>query len=141
MADQSVKSESSSNGKKANGQRNPSKNHNLKKRAPQKPQVAENVIYVSTKTHIKALLERCTKLINKDSNEIIIYCLGAAIQRGILLALQICEKHISYDCATETLTTNLIDDLEPATDDADYELVRRQNSALRIRIFKKDLLS
>lgn len=32
------------------------------------------------------------------------------------------------------------DDLEPAADDADYEIQKRFNSALRIRVFCKDLL-
>lgn len=33
-----------------------------------------------------------------------------------------------------------IDDLEPVADDADYEMQKRFNSALRIRVFKTDLL-
>lgn len=120
--------------------RNPSQNHVFRKRQPQKPETGDNVIYVSTKTSIKVLLERCTKLINNNQNEIIIYCLGAAIQRGILLALQLCERHIAYQYHTKTFSTALIDDLEPAADDVDYEIQRRFNSALRIRIFRPDPL-
>ncbi|CAG9773761.1 unnamed protein product [Ceutorhynchus assimilis] len=115
-------------------------NHVLRKRQPQKPEQGKNVIYVSTRTSIKGLLERCTKLINNNENEIIIYCLGAAIQRGILLALQVCERHVSYQHETKTYTTTLIDDLEPTVDDADYELQKRFNSGLRIRVFRSDLL-
>lgn len=36
--------------------------------------------------------------------------MGAAIQRGILLALQICEENIAYKLHTNTLTTELIGD-------------------------------
>lgn len=36
--------------------------------------------------------------------------------------------------------TCFLDDLEPAVDDADYEIQKRFNSALRIRVFKTDLL-
>jgi len=115
-------------------------NHVFRKRQPQKPETGPNVIYVSTKTSVKGLLERCSKLINNNENEIVIYCLGAAIQRGILLALQVCEKHIAYNCDTKTFSTALIDDLEPAADDEDYEMRRRFNSALRIRVFRTDLL-
>ncbi|ENN75972.1 hypothetical protein YQE_07506, partial [Dendroctonus ponderosae] len=112
----------------------------FRKRQPQKPETASNVIYVSTKTSSKALLEACSKLIINNEQEIIIYCLGAAIQRGILLALQLCEKHISYQYHTKTFSTTLIDDLEPVVDDADYEMQKRFNSALRIRVFRTDLL-
>lgn len=34
--------------------------------------------------------------------------MGAAIQRGILLALQICEKHVAFKIHANTLTTELI---------------------------------
>jgi len=37
--------------------------------------------------------------------------------------------------------TNFVtDDLEPAIDDADYEVQKRFNSALRIRVFRSDLM-
>lgn len=41
-------------------------------------------------------------------SEIIIYCLGLAIQRGILLALQLCEEHVAFDLETTTFSTELI---------------------------------
>lgn len=65
--------------------------------------------------------------------------MGAAIQRGILLSLQFCEKHVAFKIDANTFTTELLDDLEPATDDADYEIQRRNNSALRIRLFRDPL--
>ncbi|RZC35496.1 ribonuclease P protein subunit p20-like, partial [Asbolus verrucosus] len=120
--------------------RQPSKDHILRKRRPQKPERGDTVIYVSTKTPTKALLERCAKLINKGENELTIYCLGAAIQRGILLALKICEQHVTFSIHTNTFSTELLDDLEPATDDADYSIQRRCNSALKIRVFRTNPL-
>lgn len=115
--------------------------HTFHKRQPRKFEQGENILYVSTKTNTKAHLEHFNKIIrNKDVNEVIIYCLGAAIQRGILLALQICEEHVAFNIETTTFSTELIDDLEPAADDADYEIQKRFNSALRIRVFCKDLL-
>ncbi|KAL1494465.1 hypothetical protein ABEB36_010061 [Hypothenemus hampei] len=112
----------------------------LRKRQPVKPQTGPNVIYVSSKTSTKCLLERCSKLIANNHKEIILYCLGAAIQQGILLALQVCERHINFQCETKTFTTTLIDDLEPVVDEADYEIQKRINSALKIRIFCIDPL-
>ena len=32
-----------------------------------------------------------------------------------------------------------VDDLEPVDDDADYDVQKRLNSALRIRVFRQDL--
>ncbi|XP_066250405.1 ribonuclease P protein subunit p20-like isoform X1 [Euwallacea similis] len=134
MADSNRPPNVTSNKVKKRNQR-PNPNHVFRKRQPPKPETGDNVIYVSTKTSLKVLLKRCSKLINDNENEIIIYCLGAAIQRGILLALQLCERHVSYQHDTKTFSTTLIDDLEPAVDDADYEMQRRFNSALRIRVF------
>ncbi|XP_028143084.2 ribonuclease P protein subunit p20 isoform X1 [Diabrotica virgifera virgifera] len=111
------------------------KDHTRLPRPPKKTETGENVLYVSSKTNVKAQLDRCNKLLNNKHDEIIIYCMGAAIQRGILLALQLCEEHITYKVSTSTLTTELLDDLEPSVDDADYEIQKRFNSALRIRVY------
>ncbi|CAH1990113.1 unnamed protein product [Acanthoscelides obtectus] len=121
------------NPKKQN--KKPSKDHVLRKRQPNKPERGDHILYISTKTDIKAHLEKCNKLISNNENEIILYCLGAAIQRGILLAMKICERHVTYKIHANTFSTELTDDLEPATDSVDYEIQRRINSALRIKIF------
>lgn len=113
--------------------------HNIRKRQPQKPILSESVIYVSTKSSVKGLLRKVDELILKGESEIAIYCLGAAIQRGILLALQIAENH-SFVINTNTLTSVLIDDLEPTTDEADFEIQKRQNSAVRLILTKIDPL-
>lgn len=34
----------------------------------------------------------------------------------------------------------VLDDLEPATDEVDYEIQKRHNSALKIRVFRADPL-
>lgn len=34
----------------------------------------------------------------------------------------------------------VLDDLEPANDEADYEIQRRNNSALKIKVFRTDPL-
>ncbi|KAI4456744.1 ribonuclease p protein subunit p20 [Holotrichia oblita] len=117
-----------------------SENHILKKRQPHKPEIGKSVIYVSTKSDIKGLKQKCEKLLRQNEEEVIIYCLGAAIQRGIILALQLSDNYPPYKISTNTLTTELIDDLEPAADDADYEIQRRHNSGLRIRLFRTNLL-
>ncbi|KRT86764.1 hypothetical protein AMK59_2964 [Oryctes borbonicus] len=117
------------------------KDHTLKKRQPHKPEIGKGVIYVSTKSDIKGLKQKCETLLRQNEEEVIIYCLGAAIQRGIILALQLCDKYPPYKITTNTLTTELVDDLEPAADDADYEIQKRYNSGLRIRLFRTDLLS
>jgi len=110
--------------------------YSFQKRTPHKFDRRDSVIYVSTKSNINALLDKCDKLIKNDEQEILIYCMGAAIQRGILLALQLCEKHISFQVSVNTSTIELTDDLEPATDEADFEILRRNNSALQIKVFR-----
>lgn len=103
-----------------------SKEHTFKKRQPRKPEEGRNVIYVSTKTNTKVmrwrdvvlrlglclvlqnLLDECGKLVRDGENELILYCMGAAIQRGILLALQFCEKHVAFQIDAKTFTTELL---------------------------------
>lgn len=113
--------------------------HNIRRRQPQKPILSDSVIYVSTKSSVKGLLRKIDELILKGESEIVIFCLGAAIQRGILLALQVAENH-SFSISTNTSTSMLIDDLEPTTDEADYEIQKRLNSAVRIILTKVDPL-
>lgn len=103
-----------------------SKNHHLRKRRPQKPDTSKTAIYVNTKTSTKvfinlyyynviiikhllqSLLERCDKLIKSGEDQITIHCLGAAIQRGILVALKVVEQHVTFNIHTNTFTTKLI---------------------------------
>lgn len=106
------------------------KDHYLRKRQPQKFEQGKEIIYVSSKSNIqvskssikgyvclfktflflKALQDKCDKLINNNENEIIIHCLGAAVPHGILLALKICEKHPTFKSSVNTLTTTLTGD-------------------------------
>ncbi|XP_031353755.1 ribonuclease P protein subunit p20 [Photinus pyralis] len=123
--------------KKRSYKRHDSRQHNLQKRPPQKLDRRDSVIYVSSKSNIKALLDKCDKLIKKDEKEIVIYCMGAAIQRGILLALQVCEQNVAFKIATNTSTVELVDDLEPTVDEADYEILKRSNSALQIKLCRE----
>ncbi|GJQ72168.1 form3 [Trypoxylus dichotomus] len=120
--DMDMDEDSSRNNFKSHKQTFLKKDHSLKKRQPHKPETGTNVIYVSTKSDIKGLKQKCDTLLRQNEEEIVIYCLGAAIQRGIILALQLCDKYPPYKITTNTLTTELIDDLEPAADDADYEI-------------------
>ncbi|KAL3274113.1 hypothetical protein HHI36_015527 [Cryptolaemus montrouzieri] len=120
--------------------KNHSSKHIHRKRPPAKFSQDENIIYVNSKTHLKAFVERCNKLINKNQEEIIIYCLGAAISKGILLALQVCENNVSYKLETNTFTSTVVDDFEPIVDDEDYETNTRNKSAIQIRLFRTDLL-
>jgi hypothetical protein len=78
------------------------------KRRPRKPERSNSAVYVSSKTTSKALLDRCNQLINKGEKEITIYCLGAVIQKGILLALKVCEQHVAFKIHTNTFTTELL---------------------------------
>lgn len=83
-----------------------------------------NDVYVTRKTHFKAQLERCIKLISSSGNfrEIHIYGMGSALQRAINLALQFQLKtncHLQTNIASVEVTDHLmplLDDLEPMND-------------------------
>lgn len=56
----------------------------------------------------QGLKQKCEKLLQQNEEEVVIYSLGAAIQRAIILALQLSDSYLSYKIATNTLTTELI---------------------------------
>lgn len=87
-------------------------------------------------------MEKCCELLTKGENEIILHGLGAAIQRCCNLALQVKNNfHGVCDLEVNTSTTDLIDDLEPMTDDLEFGSQVRQTSSIHIRIFRTVLLA
>ncbi|XP_045772859.1 ribonuclease P protein subunit p20-like isoform X1 [Maniola jurtina] len=131
--------------KKKQDQRNPkrlpNKKYAIKKRLPVRPVEGENVIFVTKKTNFKAQLEKCCGLLSKGEKEIILHGLGAAIQRCCNLALQL-ELLFAGTCQIEvnTGTVDIIDDLEPLTDDVDFDAQVRHSSSIHIRIFRNAML-
>ncbi|XP_078049953.1 ribonuclease P protein subunit p20 [Augochlora pura] len=95
-------------------------------------------IFVTNKTNIKAQLKICEKLLNSDACEVIIHGLGAAVLRACNLVLQLKEIHYGgIELDVKTSTTSIIDDFEPLHDNADYETINRNNSAIHVRVFRK----
>ncbi|XP_006622761.1 ribonuclease P protein subunit p20-like isoform X1 [Apis dorsata] len=95
-------------------------------------------IFITNKTNFKAQLKKCEKLLNNGNFEVIIHGLGSAIQKACSLALQLKEIHyggIELDIKTSTIS--IIDDFEPLDDNADYETINRNNSAIHIRVYRK----
>ncbi|XP_035722735.1 ribonuclease P protein subunit p20-like [Vespa mandarinia] len=114
-------------------------NYILRKRQPKLIRQVNRDIYVTNKTDFKAQISKCEKLLNIGVSEIIIHGLGAAIDRACNLALQLKEiHHNSLDLDIKTSTAELIDDFEPLNDDYDYKVKMRRNSAIHIRVFRKE---
>ncbi|CAG9561758.1 unnamed protein product [Danaus chrysippus] len=124
-----------------NPKRTPNKKFSIKKRLPVRPVEGNNVIFVTKKTNFKAQLDKCCDLLTKGEKEIILHGLGAAIQRCCNLALQL-EILFSGTCQIEvnTGTVDLIDDLEPLTDDVEFGAQVRHSSSIHIRIFRTAML-
>ncbi|XP_059052191.1 ribonuclease P protein subunit p20 [Achroia grisella] len=119
----------------------PNKNYAVKKRLPLRPIDGNNVIFITKKTNFKAQLDKCCDLLTKGEKEIILHGLGAAIQRCCNLALQL-EILFSGTCQIEvnTGTVDLVDDLEPLTDDFDFGTQVRHTSSVHIRVFRTAML-
>ncbi|XP_046817967.1 ribonuclease P protein subunit p20 [Vespa crabro] len=116
-------------------------NYTLRKRQPKLIRQVNRDIYVTNKTDFKAQISKCEKLLNIGVSEIIIHGLGAAIDRACNLALQLKEiHHNSLDLDIKTSTAELIDDFEPLNDDYDYKVKMRRNSAIHIRVFRKEAM-
>nr|XP_034191191.1 ribonuclease P protein subunit p20 [Osmia lignaria] len=113
--------------------------YSVKKREPfgLKRQTGKDIL-ITNKTNFKAQLKKCERLFDNGTPEIIIHGLGAAIHRACNLALQLKEIHYNgIELDIKTATTSIIDDFEPLNDEADYETVNRNNSAIHIRVFRK----
>ncbi|XP_041979667.1 ribonuclease P protein subunit p20-like isoform X1 [Aricia agestis] len=124
-----------------NPKRIPNKKHAIKKRLPIRPIEGDNVIFITKKTNFKAQLDKCCDILSKGEKEIVLHGLGAAIQRCCNLALQL-EILFSGACKIEvnTGTVDIVDDLEPLTDDVDYGTQVRHSSSIHIRIFRTAML-
>ncbi|KAL8614705.1 hypothetical protein ACOMHN_057375 [Nucella lapillus] len=108
----------------------------LKKRLPARLPRRRNDVYVSRKTNFASQLQRSEKIINTEE-EVFIHGLGSAVNRAINLALQLKERGLgTLEVDVKTSTVELIDDLEPETDDLEHDTRTRQNSAVHIRVFR-----
>jgi ribonuclease P/MRP protein subunit RPP20 len=113
--------------------------YTLRKRLPRKFPKRKTDVYVNRKTDFKAQIARCMKLLESGNNEIYIHGLGAAVNRAINLALQIKKTGLgTIDLAANTSTVELTDDFEPEKDDLEPETRSRNNSAIHIRVFRKN---
>ncbi|XP_067006567.1 ribonuclease P protein subunit p20 isoform X1 [Anabrus simplex] len=114
--------------------------HVMRKRAPHKLPRRHNDVYVTRKSSYQSQLSRCEKLLDSGEPEIFIHGLGAAVSSGILLALELKNKYFeTIEVSVKTSTVDLVDDLEPVTDQADYETQTRQNSSVHIRVYRTAL--
>ena len=108
----------------------------FRKRLPRKLPVRKCDVYVTRKTDFKGQLERCQKKLD-DGNVVYVHGLGAAVNRAINLALQLKQRGLgSVELAVHTSTVELVDDLEPLTDEHDADSMSRNNSAVHIRVFR-----
>ena len=113
--------------------------YQLKKRLPAKLPRRKNDVYVSRKTNLHAQLGRCQKLL-ETGNEVFIHGLGTAINRAINLALQLKEQGLgTVEVSTHTSSVELVDDFEPETDELEPETRTRQNSAVHIRVYRREI--
>uniref|UniRef100_A0A8D8VBJ9 Ribonuclease P protein subunit p20 n=1 Tax=Cacopsylla melanoneura TaxID=428564 RepID=A0A8D8VBJ9_9HEMI len=91
-------------------------------------------VYVNTQSSLKSQIEKCEKLL-KQEDEIIVHGLGSAVPIAINLALQLNTLHSNtLTLDVNTSTVKLVDDIEPTSEDGDYQTQVRNNSSVHIRI-------
>ncbi|XP_047121523.1 ribonuclease P protein subunit p20-like isoform X2 [Schistocerca piceifrons] len=111
--------------------------HVLRKRLPPRLPRRKQDIYITNKSNYKGQLARSEKLLESGEPEIVIHGLGAAVTRAVNLALQLKEKFLgTVELSVNTSTVDIVDDLEPLEDHAEYETNTRQNSSVHIRVFR-----
>ena len=108
----------------------------FRKRLPRKLPTRKCDVYVTRKTDFKGQLERCQKKLD-DGNVVYVHGLGSAVNRAINLRLQLKQRGLgSVELAVHTSTVELVDDLEPLTDEHDADTMSRNNSAVHIRVYR-----
>lgn len=111
--------------------------HVLRKRLPPRLPRRKQDIYITNKSNYKGQLARSEKLLESGEPEIVIHGLGAAVTRAVNLALQLKEKFLgTVELSVNTSTVDIVDDLEPLEDQAEYETNTRQNSSVHIRVYR-----
>lgn len=147
-------------GKGGNNHRKPTDRHTLKKRVLPKFFTRENDIYVTYKSDFtvkvcdqpfrllpltKRLLFRftqyqfkaCLDLLNSPLGEVFLHCTGRAINRGINLALRLKAEHPeAFEYEVNTSQVAITDDLHPLHDEDDFNVQRRLNSCLHVRLYR-----
>ncbi|XP_075211484.1 ribonuclease P protein subunit p20-like isoform X1 [Lycorma delicatula] len=141
MADSSradVKDKSDINRKTFSKRRSkPGSDYIVRRRCPPRSSKGKNDIFVTNTSNFRGQFSQCMKLIDDGETEIIIHSLGAAIPKAINLALQLHEHLMgTFDVATTTNTVDVIDDLEPLTDDLEGDTRVRSNSSVHIKLYK-----
>ncbi|RZF35758.1 hypothetical protein LSTR_LSTR012056 [Laodelphax striatellus] len=112
--------------------------HNIRKRCPPQGTRRNNDVYVTSSSNFKSQLGQCRKLIEEGEQEIVIHGLGAALPQAINLALQLQDlSHNTWCVSTGTDTVDVVDDLEPLSDDVDFDTRVRPNSCIHIKLVKK----
>ncbi|CAG2058974.1 unnamed protein product [Timema podura] len=115
--------------------------HVIKKRLPPRLPRRINDIYVTNKTNHQSQVSRCEKLLDSGESELVIHGLGAAVAKAVNLALQLQDKYQGIvGLSVNTSTVDIVDDLEPTTDQADYDTQTRHNSSVHIRLYRCALL-
>jgi len=108
----------------------------LRKRLPRKLPKRDCDVYVTRNTDFKQQLKRCQKILD-HGNLVCIHGLGQAINRAVNLALQLQAGGMgSVELATHTDTVELLDDIEPLTDERGAEVLSRNSSAVHIRVYR-----
>ncbi len=96
----------------------------------------KNDFYVSKNTDFKNQIARCHKLLDSGWNELYIHGLGAAVNRAINIALQLkALSNGSLDVSVHTSSVELVDDIEPYSEQHEPEIQTRNNSAVHIKVF------
>ncbi|KFD48003.1 hypothetical protein M513_11131 [Trichuris suis] len=112
-------------------------NYELRWRKPAQPVRGRNDIFISKKTHLKAYMKRCLKILNSGEDAVYLHGLGSAINRTIALALRLKREALgSLDLDVSTTSLTCTGDMVPLNDDVDYKEVTKYTSAVHVKVFK-----
>ena len=104
----------------------------IKKRAPYRPPIKENDVYVTSKSNVGAQVQRIEKLSN-NFKVVNIYALGVAIKKAVHIAYE-CKSKFDVDLEISSDTVTLFDDVEPLDIHEDATVQTRKTSSITIQI-------
>uniref|UniRef100_A0A0K0ECZ3 Alba domain-containing protein n=1 Tax=Strongyloides stercoralis TaxID=6248 RepID=A0A0K0ECZ3_STRER len=115
-------------------------NYDVYRRETPKVSIPEGkIIYINGKSNLMYLIDRCMKALERTSDSVTFFALGAQINKGCLVLGELQQRYgftLDFDIFTKTET--MIDDLIPYVDDEDIKTRERFKSAMIFRVYRKE---
>ncbi|CEF61065.1 NADPH:adrenodoxin oxidoreductase, mitochondrial [Strongyloides ratti] len=102
-----------------------------RRETPKESILESKVIYINGKSNLMYLIDKCIKALERTSDSVIFFALGAQINKGCLVLGELQQRYgFTLDFDIFTKTEIMVDDLVPYLDDEDIKTRERFKSSM-----------